>query len=235
MAQQDLGAAAQVFRKMARLVGYKKTELHRIALYQTQANDLEAARWSLEKALQVDADFLPALVLLVRLERHSGSAAGVGKLVERIKSAHPEAPQGYHDCGGHITRGGSVGMPRATSTCLASPASLARSCTSGCFWSACSWQVMTLNRKMPPCGSWRAGLRGSPGDYVALRHFAGAHIRLRRMQAGIGAYEKLLEQQPHDAQIMNALALAYHQVGRTEALALARRALDIAPVFRCGA
>lgn len=228
MAQQDLGAAAQVFRKMARLVGYKKTELHRIALYQTQANDLEAARWSLDKALQVDADFLPALVLLARLERHSGSAAGVGKLVERIKSAHPEAPQGYTIAADTLREAGQLDAARNEYM-----SGIARKPSSklhiGLFLVSLQLagdDIESQDAAMRVMARW---LRDSPGDYVALRHFAGAHIRLRRMQAGIGAYEELLEQQPQDAQIMNALALAYHQVGRTEALALARRALDIAP------
>jgi putative PEP-CTERM system TPR-repeat lipoprotein len=72
-------------------------------------------------------------------------------------------------------------------------------------------------------------LAGHGGDDEARALLAGAYARLKAPKKAIATLEQVLKEHPDSAPVLNNLAWLYHQSGDGRALAVARRAYDLAP------
>ena len=84
------------------------------------------------------------------------------------------------------------------------------------------------------CGEEALGVLESASEAVSKkRHlreaYAGALLSAGLLKGAAAAHEELLKDEPEDAAVLNNLALVYGQLGNPEAIATARRAIQIDP------
>jgi putative PEP-CTERM system TPR-repeat lipoprotein len=228
LANRDRNRATRAFREMAMLAGYGAEQLHRIAQYQMAANDRSGASWSIQKALQDEPDYLPALVLSAELQLRGGDYPMALRAVNRLKTAHPDATEAHLLAGRVLKQMGRLdeaivafeeGMRRKPGSALAIAMSLSKFEAAG----------DDPEQQEQALGELAAWLASNPRDFEAMRHYAGAHVLMGRLEEAISLYERLRRALPNDAGLLNALAVAYQKIGDERALSLAENALELAP------
>jgi len=228
MANRDENGAVKAFRRMSLLAGHNSAELVRIARLQLSANDADGAFRSLEKALENNPDYLPALVLMAEFGARTGRVEQVLNYANQIQQKYPQEPMGYLLTGDALLREGRVdeailifekGIANAPNRILHE--ALFRSRLRGA-----AGEVQALDSAF---SQFESLINDSPDDFELRRLYADGHFQVGRYKAAISLYLQLLAEKPRDARLHNALAYTYLQLEDDRALDHANQAFALDP------
>lgn len=209
--------------RTARFAGHVAPWLHRVAQYQMQLEDFDAAHWSLYKATTGDPDFLPAQKDLVSVEIEMGRLDKALEHASGVRDARPD------DAMGHVLVGDVLSaMGRYRDAVTAYELALARDKRT-----ATVIRLYETKRKLEPLDvallvleDWR---HTHVEDLVVQQALASAYMDLERLEAAATEYQYLLIRFPQSAGILNNLAWIYLKTGDSRAADYAARAYELAP------
>ena len=223
LANGEIDYALKYFRKLAALVPESPEVWHLIATTLIRTQDYAGAGQALDKALKAQDDYLPSLMVrtqLYLLDKHYKKALAYA---HRIQARHPEQNAGYK-------LEGDVHMARQDF-------SKAVTAYRSAYDKAASAQLTLL------LAHAQRLIRDAEGALKTLRewlieHPEDSHIRtqlamyLERMQQpneAIIEYERIVEQEPENAVVLNNLAWLYHIQNDPRSIEYGERALKQAP------
>jgi putative PEP-CTERM system TPR-repeat lipoprotein len=197
--------------------------LVRLAQLQLRAGDEEGARWTLEKAVGMEPQLVPAQSLLVTLDAQAGRVSEALARAEWLRQRQPGSPAGELLRGDVLLRAG-----RSADAITAYEA--AQRIEAG------SAGAVGLFKARRAGGQGEAAFKGlrawldqHPDDYAARGALAAALLETRQLPQAIAQHERLLQAQPDDASVLNNLAWLYHRTGDERSLETAERAYRLTP------
>lgn len=198
-------------------------ELIKIAYLQNKARGLEAAKATLRLAIERYDRHVPAYEALIGMELRGNRIAEAEAVVNTFLAANPDSPF-VNMLRGDLAfaRGELADAQTFYSQALLvtkTPALMKR-------------LYLTILRHEGQKAALEAlerWIEKQPGDQVAKRTYAVGLIEAGRIDEAISFHEKLIENSPDDAGLLNNLALLYHRKSDRRALPLARRAVELAP------
>lgn len=217
-------AAAKVsFKHAAKLAGFKAEALYTIAQWQLQAGSAVEARWSLQKAIEGDPEFLPALQALAALEIRLDKLESAAKLIERF-STHDKSNPAVNRLSGDLALrkkefNRAIGfynqaLEQLDDPDLAIRRFLARNATSGSA------------KALPELADW---VKNHPAGIAAKRVLAETYHNTGQLEQAKVLYEALFEQDQKSAALVNNLANLYADIGDPRSLKFALKAYELAP------
>ena len=184
---------------------------------------LDAARESFQKVLELNENHLAAKVALGNLALLDGNADEALATAKRIQEAHPQAAEGYA-LEGDI----QMAAKQYGEALTAYAAALERSPNNRLLIALHNAHRSLGNHEQAE-QTLRTWLDARPGD-VAVRAVLGYFAQVRGKKAvAMQEYERILEQAPQNAIALNNLAYLYQERGDARALGLAERAYQLAP------
>ncbi len=222
LAQGDVVTARSTLTRAAIAAQYSAPLLTQIALLQNQAGALQAAAYSLDKALTDRPGYLPALALRAEIDVRLGDLPKAEKLAAQIVSQNPKLGLG-HGLQGDIAA--ARGQPEAAITAYRKAHELDRSTDSFMRLFAA-----TIRRDKP--GALRLAdqwLAARPNDLMARRALADVQFNSGNLPEARRGYEALIKLQPNDAEALNNLANVMLRQNDAAALKTAERALQLSP------
>ena len=222
LAAGDSKGAAQTLQSMSQLVGFDPVENVSIARLQIAAGDRENALYSLDKALKGDADNLQALTLTTEAEIAGRDHAKAEKHARRVSELYPSTGVGLRLLGDL-----AVARGQADAAITSYRAALAKQRNVD--------TTVRLYRAYVAGGDTSKALavleqahRENPADSVILRTLADAQLRAGQVSAARGSYERLLQKNSNDAEVLNNLAQVALRQQDKAALGYAERAYQLA-------
>lgn len=218
----DLQGARQTLQDMTRYANFEPQSQVSIARLQRAVGNDSGAIYSLDKALSGNPDFLPALVLLAEIEITQREYA---KAEQRIRGIS-QKPNGQ-----------AVAMRLQGDMALArgQHASAISSYRNALAKEPSGDLVLRIHRTHLLAGetdkavqvleSWS---RTHPDDLSVLRALADGYLRVGNFTAARSAYEKLLQRQPDNPDVLNNLAQTLLKQGDKAALGYAEKAVKLA-------
>lgn len=243
LANGDSVAAKTALNSATRYAEYDAPLQVEIAGLQLAANNPGGATYSLEKALSSRPGYLPALLLMARVELRQGEFAKAEKRARELLSQYPKLPASHTLVGdvatarGHPTAAADAyrrahEMDPSTASVLRLFRSLARQDGDGPAQQlAQQWLKKhpldlavhkALGDALARAGNfkeagetYRAALKLKPDDAEALNNLANVQIRLKDPSA-VKTAETALASAPGNALVTDTLGWALFQNGQTE-------------------
>jgi putative PEP-CTERM system TPR-repeat lipoprotein len=216
-------AARAAFKNAVKLAGFDAKALYQIAQLQLRGGIADEARWSLQKAVKGNPEFLPALLALVELEIRLDKLDSAAELIEQLAARAEDHPAINPFRGDLAFRkkefGSAVGyyhkaLETSDDPTLALRRFRARNAAGD------------SDTALQELAAW---VSGHPQGIVAKMALAETyHSRGLRKEAKI-YYEQLQQQGVENATLLNNLANLYGETGDSRALELAQRAHELAP------
>ena len=189
---------------------------------QVALEQMDAARESLQRALKLRPNWLPAEGVFAYLELQSGNSQAALKRVDALRGARPQdaevlvleaevrtALQQYPEA----ERALAQAAQRQPSGELAIK----------------SYQLRTAGKLPKPTEPLEKWLDSNPEDLGVRMVLGEAYARASDWKAAARQYEAMLARQPRDPVALNNLAWLYLELGDARALETARRAQALAP------
>lgn len=225
-AQMALGnapAAKQALGRATRLAGHHTARLTEIAGYQLALADLDAAVYSLDKALAGNADHLPAQVLMAEVELRRRELDKADGRARAIVKRHPQRAVGYRLQADVARERGNkaeaLGGYRTAHAKEPSTETAVRYFQAELGYGAAAKAPAILEE-------W---LKKRPDDLVALRALADGYLVSRNLPAARARYEELLRRRGEDPYVLNNFANVLLLQGDRGAVERAQRAHELAP------
>lgn len=215
--------AVETFGKLAALLPKSPEPWYLAALAQSAAKDARAVAESLDQALAIQNNYLPALVARVQLQQQGQQFKAALDGARNIQVLYPDQATGYLLEGGVRLQQKEYGP--AVAAYQAAYAKTPNGETAMRLANA-QWQA---GEREPAVATLRQWLASEPKDSRARFQFAVYLQESNRKPEAIAEYERLAEQFPDNAAILNNLAWFYFEVGDARALRVAERAHDKAP------
>ncbi len=215
--------AVVTFKKLAELTPKSPEPWYLVAMAQGVAKDAKAVAESLDKALAIQSNYLPAQVAKVRLQQQEGQFDAALAGARTIQTLHPDQVTGY-------LLEGELGLRRkdyapALAAYQTAYAKMPNSDTALRLANA-QWQAGQRDPALTTLHQW---LTSEPKDARARLMLAVYLQETQQRPEAIAEYERLTEQAPDNAALLNNLAWLYFEVGDQRALSYAERAHDRAP------
>jgi tetratricopeptide (TPR) repeat protein len=215
-------AALEHFRAGAQADPTNATLWLNLGRAQLALEQSDAARESLQQALKLRVNWVPAEGALAFLEVQSGNSTEALKRVDALKVARPHDPD-VHVLEAEV-RAALQQYPEAE---RALQLAARRKPSAGLALKIYQLRVAgQLPKPTEPLEKW---LETHPDDLRVRTLLAEAYARADERQAAVRHYEVVIARQPRDAVAHNNLAWLYLQLGDRRALATARRAAALAP------
>ncbi len=203
-------------------VEYDPAMLVEVARWQMRANDLRGAAYSIDKALQAQADNYPALVLQAELAQRAGDLATAERVGRRLNEKYPQRAAGQNALGDvALARGqlqSGLALHRAAFTREPSIDSALRVFQAHLLAGEAVRGVSFLQDYQ----------RGKPADKRLQMAMAEGQLRAGDWRGARSSLEALLAQDAR-AELFNNYALVLLQLGDAGALAAAEKAWKLAP------
>lgn len=224
LAAEDRKTARGLLTTAGRRVGFEVEPLVEVGSLQHAAGDLPGARYTLGKALELDAKHGKALLLLATVEMESGELNQASSLAAQLEKVRP------NEVATHL-------LLAEIATVRKQPDQALRALRQAHELQASSVTTQRLmlhhagqrnpNAARQVADAW---LRRSPND-VAVRHLLGDLLMSgQQWPAAKSSYEALLQIRPNDARALNNLAVTLGKLGDAKAaLAMAERAVKASP------
>lgn len=216
-------AARAAFKNAVKLAGFDSKALYQIAQLQLRAGITDEARWSLQKAVKGDPEFLPALLTLVELEIRLDKLDSAAELIEQLAARAKDHPA-VNPFRGDLAFGkkefsSAVGyyhkaLETSDDPTLALRRFRARN-AAGDSDTALQELAAWVNRH--------------PQGIVAKMALAETYHAKGKLKQAQVHYEQLLQQGVETASLFNNLANLYGEVGDSRALEFAEKAYELAP------
>ncbi|MDM4765610.1 XrtA/PEP-CTERM system TPR-repeat protein PrsT [Pelomonas sp. SE-A7] len=223
LATNDPLGARTTLTTASRRAGYEPVTLVSIADAQLRANDLPGAAYSLEKALGAQPDDLPAMSLMTVVELRQGDSTKAEKRARQIIASHPKLAIGHA-----LLADTAVvrGQTQAAVEALRRAHELDKTTAS---FLRLFGLLVTQDDSKPAFALADGWIRAHPSDVVAIKAVADSQARAGNFAAARRGYESVVKQRPDDVEALNNLANVLMRQGDPGALALADRALALAP------
>ncbi|MEY3253170.1 MAG: hypothetical protein RL227_2143, partial [Pseudomonadota bacterium] len=222
LASGDAGAARTQLARAATAAGYNVPQLTQIASLQLQAGATEAAAYSLDKALSVRAEHLPAMALRARSDIRLGAYAQAEQRIKRIQALQPRTGESWALAGELAT---ARSQHPAALAAFKRAHELEKS-TRSFMQLFASTAAKDAAGGMQLAEQW---LRQNPRDAFVWRALADTQLNAGRLPAARRSYESLLALGVRDPDALNNLAQVLLQLNDGGALKVAEQALALAP------
>lgn len=194
-----------------------------LALAQSATKKLTDARLSLNKALEIQSDYQPALDALIQLNLTENKGDEALKIAHQIQELKPKSPVGYE-------READILMSQKQYALVAKAydESLARGAGSISFIKLHRALNMAKKKSVAEqrLTSW---IKQNPKDVTVRRYAADFYMKNDQVQDAITHYEELIKLTPQNVLAFNNLANLYQRTSDDRALATAELALELAP------
>ncbi|MCP5158188.1 MAG: PEP-CTERM system TPR-repeat protein PrsT [Gammaproteobacteria bacterium] len=215
--------AVTSFKKLAVLSPQSPEPWYLVAMAQNTAKDTKSAIESLDKALTIQNNYLPALVAKVQLQQQGQEIDKALDGIRNIQTLYPDQVTG-HVLEGDLYLRQQEFIP-AVAAYQAAYAKTPNSQTALRLASA-QWQAGDREAALATLRQW---LTSEPKDNRARLQYAMYLQVANRKTETIAEYEQLAERLPDNAVVLNNLAWYYYETGDARALRYAERAHDKAP------
>ncbi len=223
LAMGEPASAVESYRKLVKRSPQSPEAWHLLANAQAMAQDLDGAVTSLEQALALKADYLPAEIALVRLKQRGGRTEEALRLARRVQKQHPDAPQGF-ELEGDIRASGQEQARAAEQYHEA----FARQKTA-----PLAVKLFQARRRAGQAATsyepLRQWLAEHPEDARVRLVLAQAYMEAGRREVAIEQYQQVLEAQPENVVVLNNLAWLLHEQEDPKAVGYAQRAHELVP------
>lgn len=223
MAAGKIPSALREFRRIVELVAKSAEGLRRVSLLLAKADDIDGARSSLEKAIALDPDYLPARTTLIELEAGENNFEMALSLATELRRAHPQSAAVDILAGDLFMRteqfaaaadAFEAGFKKLKTFTVVKRLYHARRKSGG------GAAALTLLKEWVSAHPW---------NQAARRLLASAYLYDGNLAAAIAQNERLLENLPDDAAILNNLAGLYLKMRDPRALDYGKKAYLLAP------
>ena len=181
-----------------------------------------AERISLNRAIELQPDWLPALSALAFNEIESGDTAAALDRAAAYRAAHPRDVAAFAFEGDVAVA--ARRFPAALDAYRAAYNLKAAAPLAAKFYRASV--TGNVGDATELLARW---LKANPGDDEARAMLADAALRSGERERAINEYRAMLKARPQDVVALNNLAWLYHQAGDARAVDLARQAVKLAP------
>ncbi len=223
LAMGEAVLAVKNFEEAAKLQTQSPRAYWLLANAQATAKDYDAAIASINQALSLKADYLPAQVALVRLKQRTKKSQEALQLARQIQEQHPQSQQGYL-LEGDIHMGERAYADAAQSYAAGYSRQQTAELTVKLYQARARLGDMRSARE--PMEAWVAD---HPEDLRVRRVLAQAYLQAGESEAAIEQYQVVVKAQPKDIVTLNNLAWLLHEQNDPGALAIAQQAHDLAP------
>lgn len=221
----DKQHAIMLFKKIGRLgsVSQHPKKLFEIAILQVQADDLDGARFNLNKSIELQPNFYTAIVSLTELEIQAGNKKLAGELIAQLKSLAPNNPVSSFLEGNLAKKFGNKKLAvQAYSTAHQGINSAAT--------------AMALFKALVNVGKAEQGIevltrwsKQHPKRNDIKSILADIAYQMGENELAISYYEDIVATGIESGTIYSKLALIYDEQGNNDALALAKKAYLLSP------
>lgn len=219
----DIDASIATYMKMTQKAPQSPEAHLRLALTQISGKQLTPARNSLNKALQLKADFLKAQDALIRLELLDNKPEAALRVAREIQTSHPKSPIGFE-------REGDILLLQKRYPQVIKAYMQALSNGAG------TTGQIKLHRVLFQTGDTKAAdqrlaewIKKYPKDVAARAYSAEVYLVSKRNREAIAQYEAVLGINPNHLLALNNLANLYLIEKDGRAISVAERALKLAP------
>lgn len=219
----DLDGAIETFTRLTEKAKNAPDAYLRLAMAQAADKQMEAARTSLKRALQIKPDHIPSQDALLRLELAEKNPDAALRIARQIQALQPKSPLGF-DREADIL----LSEKHAPQAIKAYEESLNRG--------AGTATVAKLYRALALAGDAKGAdqrlqswLRSHPDDLNMRLFAAGQYTLAKRNREAIALYEEILRKSPSHVVALNNLAGLYQQDQDKRALPTAEQAFKAAP------
>jgi len=223
LANGDPQGARSSLVNASRRADYDPAVLAEIASLQMMAGDAANASYSLEKALSSDAQYLPALSLMTRVDLAQGNPAKAEKRAQQVLQLNPKRASSFALIGDVARSRGqlpaALEAARNAHQLEPSPATVVRLMQAQGALGDRKAEVKTAE-------DW---LRSHPKDLIILRALANTQARQGNFFVAKDSYERLLKLTPKDADALNNLANVLIRQQDPAALKVAQQAQAAEP------
>jgi putative PEP-CTERM system TPR-repeat lipoprotein len=223
LAGGDVASARAVYQEAAHNAGLDADMRLHIARLQLAAGSADAAYQSAQSAMQARPDDLPALVLLVEIERQRGGAAKAEAALKALALKHPNAVEAV------VARGDlALTLNQHAAAVSAYRTAFAREETTGNALNVARAYVAggEGEKAVAFLQQWAAK---RPADVLALKGLSEMQLRTGNLPAAAQNYRRALSLEPRDPTTLNNYANVLHMLNDAGAQALAERALELVP------
>lgn len=215
--------ALSTFNRLASLIPNSPLPYMLMASTQLENKDAQAAMRSLEKALEINPEFLPAQKSLVEV-------AAAGRLQEKalnvsrsVQKQRPKLPIGF-------VMEGDVRAVFKDWDGAAAAYRAALKVASASDVAVKLYSVLIEGGKRADADKWASEwTKQFPKDIALERYLGDKAISANELAVAEKHYQRVLAVQPNDAQTLNNLAWIGGKSGRGDAIAMAEKAVALAP------
>ncbi|MBK8015821.1 MAG: PEP-CTERM system TPR-repeat protein PrsT [Betaproteobacteria bacterium] len=223
LAMSNFQAAQTVLARMDRLTK-DPVRYVQVASMQLRAGNPGGAAYSLEKALSIYPDLLPAQILLVEAESARGNASAAEARARALTKTTSGGAAGYRLLGDIQFRQGRFADALAS---YRSALTKERTTENALRNVAAMLKMGSGPKAVEFLDAWIAE---HPHDLVARRGLGDLHLRLGNIATAQGTYEALLAVNARDVASLNGLSNAFMRRGEyAKAVQTAEKAAKVAP------
>jgi putative PEP-CTERM system TPR-repeat lipoprotein len=223
MASKDVKSGVATFKALAQKFPDSAEAHLRLGLAEESANNLGAARDSVNTALRLKPDSLEAMDALHRLAMKENKPDIAMQWIKKMQATTPSSFLG-HEREGDVL----ITQKRYDAAAQAYQVAVDKGAGTAVFiklHSALNWsgKGKTAQAKLE---DW---LASRPGDLMARAYAGGQDIKSGKYKSAIAHFEEILRLSPSDAMAQNNLASLYHHLRDPRALAFAEQAYKNLP------
>ena len=223
MAVGDGTMARQALQDASRFARNDIGALLHTGRLQLAVNQPDAATYTANKVLQLQADELGALTLLVEAAGRRGDAAGVDAAMKTLTAKHAGKP-------GVLVTAGHIALSRRQyAQAIASYQVAYQQEPSGPLAMALAQAHLGQKEFEQALEVLQGWGRKNPADLTALRAQAEIQALAGKGEAARASYNAVLAANPDDPGVLSSFALMLQRMNDPDALAMAERAMKLAP------
>lgn len=223
LANGDKEGALDTYSKLAAVMPKSAGAQVRVAGAHMLLNNNEAAAEDLKKALALQPDFLQAQLAQVELAIRSGHVDEALAIARQVQHQRPSAAIGYALEGDLQLRNKK---PELALPLYERGFALEKSATLMSKLYAVLTALGKEKQAEQRVQQWQAA--AAPGDMQVAAFLVGTSMEKKQYPVAIQNIQKILQQDPNNAALLNNLAWAYQQVHDPRALPTAERAYQLA-------
>ena len=223
VAEGQIGKATAVLHNMTDEVGFDAKQLYQISKQQVALADYNEAMKSLKKALQGNANYLPAQIALTELELSHGEKIFALNGAQRILELHPNKAIGYRLMGdidshdknfSHAVVNYQTALDKEKNPDLLMRLYIALK------------QANDHQKAFNVLEQW---VKNNPQDKAPMLALAEEHLQAKQWEKAQQYYEQLLKNNKNQPLLLNNLAYIYFVTGNAKALEYAEQAQKLTP------
>jgi putative PEP-CTERM system TPR-repeat lipoprotein len=221
LAAGDKGNALSTFAKLAKLQPASPLPQMRIATAQLANDNTAAATLSLEKALEIQPNFLDAQVLLAGIHVRAGRFDEAMKIAQEVQQKAPKSAAGYEMEGNVL-----IAQKKPAAAAYEKAYAIA---PSGPLTIKLHTAYALAGQEAKGGARLEQWLKANPGDAGARIYLADLKLKEGKNKEAAEHYEAVLKLQPQNLLVLNNLAWSLNELKDPRALDFAEQAYRLKP------